>query len=373
MEEFNFDAFESYAKIVVIGVGGAGSNAVNQMIDAKISNIDFWVCNTDAQALSTSKAEHKFVLGSEITSGLGAGGDPEIGRLAAEASQDDIKTIVTGANIVFVAAGMGGGTGTGAAPIICKIAKDAGALTVAIVTRPFGFEGKRRIVNAVEGISKLKENVDAYIIVSNDKCMLLNGGRSTADGFKDANKVLMQSVKTITDLITIPGLINLDFKDVKNVLSNKGLALIGYGYGKGEKKAVEAATAAISSPLAETSITGAKSALINITIGKEVTMFDIQDAVTYITEASGSNANIILGVQQNDELKDEMFVAVVATEFDEETLKNDIETQTRIISPSLDNTKLEIEADDPSNIIPKFMREESDTDNYEVNEEVKND
>lgn len=354
MEEFNFDAFESYAKIVVIGVGGAGNNAVNRMIDERIQNIDFWVCNTDAQALGTSKAEHKLVLGPRFTRGLGAGGDPEVGRKAAEDSLDDIKEIVSGADMVFIAAGMGGGTGTGAAPLIAKVAKDAGALTIAIVTRPFLMEGETRKVKAVEGIQELKENVDSMVIISNDKLMMMKGGFSYGIGFEAADNVLAQTVKTITDLITIPGKINLDFNDIKNLLKDKGLALIGFGQGSGEKKAIDAATDAINSPLIEASISGARSAIINITCGQDVTMFDIQDAVQYITEATGSNLNITLGVQQNSEINDSMFLSIIATDFEEEY--QDLEVPTRTQFKPIVDDNLTDEMDEES-ILPSFIKE----------------
>ena len=318
MDDFELDAFESYAKIVVIGVGGAGSNAVNQMLEEKIANIEFWVFNTDAQALATSKAENRLVLGRQTTRGLGAGGDPQVGREAALDSVDDIKRVIEGANMVFIAAGMGGGTGTGAAPVVAKLAKDAGALTVAIVTRPFTFEGNSRKVKAVEGITELKSAVDSIIIVSNDKLMFMNGSRPISEAFNESDKVLAQSVKTITDLILLPGLINLDFADVRSTLKDKGVALIGFGMGSGEHKAEEASSSAIASPLLEASVKGAHSAIINITGGKSVTLDEAQEAVNYITEAAGNNVNIIFGVQQNPELKDQMLISVIATEFDEE-------------------------------------------------------
>lgn len=318
MDDFELDAFESYAKIVVIGVGGAGSNAVNQMLEEKIANIEFWVFNTDAQALATSKAENRLVLGRQITRGLGAGGDPQVGREAALDSVDDIKRVIEGANMVFIAAGMGGGTGTGAAPVVAKLAKDAGALTVAIVTRPFTFEGNSRKVKAVEGITELKSAVDSIIIVSNDKLMFMNGSRPISEAFNESDKVLAQSVKTITDLILLPGLINLDFADVRSTLKDKGVALIGFGMGSGEHKAEEASSSAIASPLLEASVKGAHSAIINITGGKSVTLDEAQEAVNYITEAAGNNVNIIFGVQQNPELNDQMLISVIATEFDEE-------------------------------------------------------
>ena len=318
MDDFQLDAFESYAKIVVIGVGGAGSNAVNQMLEEKIANIEFWVFNTDAQALATSKAENRLVLGRQTTRGLGAGGDPQVGREAALDSVDDIKRVIEGANMVFIAAGMGGGTGTGAAPVVAKLAKDAGALTVAIVTRPFTFEGNSRKVKAVEGITELKSAVDSIIIVSNDKLMFMNGSRPISEAFNESDKVLAQSVKTITDLILLPGLINLDFADVRSTLKDKGVALIGFGMGSGEHKAEEASSSAIASPLLEASVKGAHSAIINITGGKSVTLDEAQEAVNYITEAAGNNVNIIFGVQQNPELNDQMLISVIATEFDEE-------------------------------------------------------
>ena len=318
MDDFELDAFESYAKIVVIGVGGAGSNAVNQMLEEKIANIEFWVFNTDAQALATSKAENRLVLGRQTTRGLGAGGDPQVGREAALDSVDDIKRVIEGANMVFIAAGMGGGTGTGAAPVVAKLAKDAGALTVAIVTRPFTFEGNSRKVKAVEGITELKSAVDSIIIVSNDKLMFMNGSRPISEAFNESDKVLAQSVKTITDLILLPGLINLDFADVRSTLKDKGVALIGFGMGSGEHKAEESSSSAIASPLLEASVKGAHSAIINITGGKSVTLDEAQEAVNYITEAAGNNVNIIFGVQQNPELNDQMLISVIATEFDEE-------------------------------------------------------
>ena len=316
MEEFNLDAFESYAKIVVIGCGGGGSNAVNQMVEEHMRGVSFWVCNTDAQALATSKAEHRLVLGREVTNGLGAGGDPEVGRAAAESSKEDLYEIIQGANMVFIAAGMGGGTGTGAAPIIAQVARECGALTIAIVTRPFSFEGEKRRKNAVNGINALKENVDAMIIVSNDKLMMMNGTRPIGEAFAESDRVLAQSVKTITDLIVVPGVINLDFADVKSTLKDRGLALIGFGMGSGPKKANDAASSALLSPLLEASIHGAHSIIANVTCGNNVSLDDVKEAIDYITSASGINPNIIFGVQENPELNDQMLISIVATEFD---------------------------------------------------------
>jgi len=314
----NLDAFESYVKILVIGVGGGGSNAVNEMVDDELKSIDFWVFNTDAQALATSKSPNRLVLGEEVTKGLGAGGDPKVGATAAEASSEKITDIIKDYDMVFIACGEGGGTGTGAAPVIAKIAMDLGALTVAIVTRPFTFEGSSRLKKATAGISELKDNVDSLIIVSNDKLMFMNGKRALKDAFNESDKVLAQSVKTITDLILLPGVINLDFADVRNTLQSKGLAMIGFGMGKGESKARDAATAAISSPLLEASIKGAKSAIVNITGGDGVTLNEAQEAVQYITEVAGGDVNIIFGVQTNPQFEDTMLVSVIATEFDED-------------------------------------------------------
>jgi cell division protein FtsZ len=315
----NLDAFESYVKILVIGVGGGGSNAVNEMVEDGLKNIDFWVFNTDAQALATSKSPNRLILGESVTKGLGAGGDPNVGKAAAEGSLDKIKEIIKGYDMVFIAAGEGGGTGTGAAPVVAKEAKSMGALTVAIVTRPFTFEGPSRIKKATAGIAQLKENVDSLIIVSNDKLMFMNGKTPIKEAFNESDKVLAQSVKTITDLILLPGIINLDFADVRNTLKDKGLALIGFGTATGPNKAKEAANAAIASPLLEASIKGAKSAIINITGGDGVTLNEAQEAVRYITEVAGGNVNIIFGVQMNPEFDDMMLVSVIATEFDDDT------------------------------------------------------
>ena len=325
------------ALIKVVGVGGGGGNAVNHMVANMVqqefngnflgeSAIDseehckivFYAVNTDAQALRKSQVQQTVQIGGATTKGLGAGANPNVGRKAAEDDQEEIRKMLEGADMVFIAAGMGGGTGTGAAPVVAKLAKDAGALTVAIVTRPFTFEGNSRKVKAVEGITELKSAVDSIIIVSNDKLMFMNGSRPISEAFNESDKVLAQSVKTITDLILLPGLINLDFADVRSTLKDKGVALIGFGMGSGEHKAEEASSSAIASPLLEASVKGAHSAIINITGGKSVTLDEAQEAVNYITEAAGNNVNIIFGVQQNPELNDQMLISVIATEFDEE-------------------------------------------------------
>ena len=354
MEEFNLDAFESYAKIVVIGCGGGGSNAVNQMVEEHMRGVSFWVCNTDAQALATSKAEHRLVLGREVTNGLGAGGDPEVGRIAAESSKEDLYEIIQGANMVFIAAGMGGGTGTGAAPIVAQVARECGALTIAIVTRPFSFEGEKRRKNAINGINALKDNVDAMIIVSNDKLMMMNGTRPIGEAFAESDRVLAQSVKTITDLIVVPGVINLDFADVKNTLKDRGLALIGFGMGSGPKKASDAASSALLSPLLEASIHGAHSIIANVTCGNNVSLDDVKEAIDYITSASGINPNIIFGVQENPELNDQMLISIVATEFDNDFdpfAEAPVAPQT-IVNSNSDN---EEDEEEEESILPSFL------------------
>ena len=318
MQNYNLDNFEPAAKIVVIGVGGAGNNAVNRMIDEDIANVEFWVANTDKQALSTSKSPNRLILGNDITGGLGAGGEPEIGEAAAEASIEDIKEIVKDANMVFVAAGMGGGTGTGAAPVVARIAKDAGALVVAIVTRPFTFEGKKRVVNSISGLNKLRSNVDAIIVVSNDKLLMTAGNSSIADAFSESDKVLAKSVRTVVDLILLPAVINLDFADVRNTLKDAGVSMIGFGYGSGPNRAKDAANEALNSPLLEASISGARRAIVAVTCGRNVSLYDAQDTVNLLINASGHDVDVKFGVAINDQLNDEILVSVIASDFEEE-------------------------------------------------------
>ncbi len=318
MENYDLDNFEPAAKIVVIGVGGAGNNAVNRMIDEDIQNVEFFVANTDKQALSTSKATKRIILGESITGGLGAGGEPEIGEKAAEATSDAIREIVQGANMVFIAAGMGGGTGTGAAPVIAKIAKDAGALVVAIVTRPFTFEGKKRVVNSIDGLNKLRKNVDSIIVVSNDKLLMTSGNAPISQAFNEPDNVLAQSVKTVVNLILLPAVINLDFADVRNTLKEAGVSLIGFGMGSGNNRAKDAANAALSSPLLEASITGARRAIVSVTCGPNVSLFDAQETVNLLIDASGHDIDVKFGVAINDQLDDEILVSVIASDFEEE-------------------------------------------------------
>lgn len=323
MEEINKPVFDeeglkTNARIKVIGVGGGGSNAVNEMIKDKQDEVEYWVFNTDSQALANSPCENKLVLGRNVTKGLGAGGLPEMGRKAAEDSYEDIKIVVNGADMVFIAAGEGGGTGTGAAPIVAKASKEAGCLVLGIVTRPFTFEGKKRRSNALEGIEELNKNTDALIVVSNDKLMFNNGSMTLVNAFSASDIILASSVTTITDLILKHGIINLDFNDVKTTLEGSGLALIGIGYGEGKNKAIDAATNAINSPLLEASIKGSRSMIINITVGDDTTLDDVQYAINFITEAAGGNedndVNIIFGVQMDEKLHGKMKVAIIATD-----------------------------------------------------------
>lgn len=360
MDGTELDNFEPVARIIVIGVGGAGNNAVNRMIDENISAIEFYVANTDKQALSTSKARNRLVLGNDSYKGLGAGGDPAVGESAALQSENEIRDIVRGADMVFIAAGMGGGTGTGASPVIARIAREEGALTVAIVTRPFGFEGKKRISQSVEGLSKLKENVDAIIVVSNDKLLMMNGQCPVSEAFSESDKVLAQSVKTVTDLILMPAVINLDFADVNNTLRNAGIALIGFGMGSGPNKAQEAATSAIASPLLEVSIQGARSAIISVTCGTNVSLYEAQEAANNIMEAAGGNLDMKFGVSINPELADQMLVSVIATDFAEEydfTSVPNVQpiAPKPVVEEKVEETKEE-EIDEEESILPNFLK-----------------
>ncbi len=303
------------AKILVIGVGGAGCNAVNRMIEDGVSDVTFCTANTDAQALSLSKAPIRILLGKELTHGLGAGGQPEVGKEAAEKTLPVLKKLMADQDMVFVAAGMGGGTGTGGAPVIAKAAHDGGALTVAVVTKPFNFEGKLRMTHAAQGISELSHCVDSFIVVSNDKLMLTHGDMSSMEAFAESDRTLSRTVSTISDLINKPGYINLDFADVKSTLKGSGLSVIGFGQASGENKIQEAVRKAISSPLLEASVKGAGKLLVNITNSKEVSMKDVGKTVDFINETSGKTDNVIFGAMYDPSLKDTIRVAVIATAF----------------------------------------------------------
>ena len=319
-----FQTYESVAKIKIIGVGGAGNNAVNCMVSDNVIGCEFYVLNTDAQVLNCSKAENRVVLGKTTTKGLGAGANPAVGLQAALESEDEIREIVKDTDMVFIAAGMGGGTGTGAAPVVARVAKECGALVIGIVTRPFTFEGKVRMSNALSGIEELKKYVDTLITISNDRILQLIGNLPLRQSFQEADNVLKRSVQAITDLIAMPALINLDFADVRTLLLNKGAAMIGFGVGNGPNRAQEAAAKAISSPLLENSITGARSAIIAITGGKNSTLYDFTDAVNHIQNAAGNDINIIFGASINENLEDELQVTVIATDFDENIAAQEI-------------------------------------------------
>ena len=359
----DLDNYEAVARIVVIGVGGAGNNAVNRMIDEDISSVEFYVANTDRQALSTSKARNRLVLGEELTGGLGAGGEPSVGKAAAEASIEDIRNIVRGANMVFIAAGMGGGTGTGAAPVIARIAKEEGALTVAIVTRPFTFEGKKRIANSVEGLNELKAAVDSIIIVSNDKLLMVSGTQPISEAFAESDRVLAQSVKTVTDLILMPAVINLDFADVRNTLKDSGIALIGFGMGAGANKSVEAAQNAINSPLLEASINGARRAICAVTCGTQVSLYEAQETVDRIIEAAGNTIDIKFGVSINPQLTDQILVSVIASDFTEDfdfTVVPTYEKPTFLNHPQPAMSEAKEQVNEPNEIKESEANEEGD-------------
>lgn len=318
MLEFDTN-IDQLANIKVIGVGGGGNNAVNRMIEHGVQGVEFIAVNTDAQALKLSKAEIKLQIGSKLTRGLGAGANPEIGKKAAEESREQIEEVVRGADMVFVTAGMGGGTGTGAAPVISQIAKDLGALTVGVVTRPFSFEGKKRQTQAISGIAAMKEAVDTLIVIPNDKLLqIVDKSTPMLEAFREADNVLRQGVQGISDLIATPGLINLDFADVKTIMSNKGSALMGIGIASGENRATEAAKKAISSPLLETSIDGAKGVIMNITGGTNLSLFEVQEAADIVASASDEEVNMIFGSVINENLNDEIIVTVIATGFSDD-------------------------------------------------------
>lgn len=305
------------AKIKVFGAGGGGCNAVNRMIEKGVQGVEFYVVNTDKQVLDASRAEHKIQIGEHITGGRGAGSNPEVGREAALESKNEIEDAIRGADMVFIACGLGGGTGTGAAPVIAEIAQDLGALTVGIVTKPFRFEGKRRMEHALVGLEELRKHVDTLIVIPNDRLRdIIDKTTRFEDAFIEVDNVLHRGVQSISDLIAVTGIINLDFADVKTVMENSGTALIGIGMGVGENRAVEAAEQAVSSALLETTIEGATDAIINVTGGDSLTLFEVEDAVETIRSAANNDINIIFGAIPNANLTDEVIVTVIATGFD---------------------------------------------------------
>jgi cell division protein FtsZ len=304
------------AVIKVVGVGGGGSNAVNRMVDAGLSGVDFIAANTDAQALLVVDADMKIHIGAEATRGLGAGADPDVGKAAATESRDELKDALKGADMVFVTAGEGGGTGTGGAPIVAEIARELGALTVGVVTRPFGFEGRKRADQAMMGIEELRDNVDTLIVIENDRLLQVVEKRtSIVDAFRMADDILRQGVQGITDLITVPGIVNLDFADVRAIMSDAGSALMGIGTASGENRAAEAAQTAVSSPLLESSIEGATGILLNISGPSDMGLFEVNEAAEVVTGAADQNANVIFGAVIDEALKDGVRVTVIATGF----------------------------------------------------------
>ena len=312
MLEIKTNESEAAARIIVVGVGGGGNNAVNRMIDEQIAGVEFIAVNTDKQALQLCKAPTLMQIGEKLTKGLGAGAQPEVGEKAAEESAEEISAALKGADMVFVTCGMGGGTGTGAAPVVARIAKEQGALTVAVVTKPFRFESRTRMANALAGIDKLKENVDTMIVIPNDKLLEVVDRRTTMpEALKKADEVLQQGIQGITDLINVPSLINLDFADIQTVMKDKGIAHIGIGEGRGDDKALEAVKQAVASPLLETTIQGASHVIINIS--GDITLMDASDAADYVQELTGENANIIFGAMYDDTRSDEATITVIAT------------------------------------------------------------
>jgi len=303
---------DTSAKIIVIGVGGAGNNAVNRMIDESIGGVEFVGVNTDKQALTLCKAPTLIQIGEKLTKGLGAGAQPEVGEKAAEESVEELSAAIKGADMVFVTCGMGGGTGTGAAPVVAKIAKEQGILTVGVVTKPFKFEAKQRMTNAISGIERLRDNVDTLIVIPNDKLLEIVDRRTTMpDALKKADEVLQQAVQGITDLINLPALINLDFADVSTVMKDKGMAHIGIGSAKGDDKAIEAVKLAVASPLLETTINGASHVIINIS--GDISLMDANDAASYVQDLAGDEANIIFGAKYDESMTDEATITVIAT------------------------------------------------------------
>ena len=344
--------YNQIARIKVFGIGGAGCNAVARMVREGVQGVEFYVCNTDIQVLDSSPCANKIVLGKD---GLGAGGNPENGRKAALETEEEIRRAMEGSDMIFLTCGLGGGTGTGAIPVFAKIAKDLGALSVAVVTKPFTFEGRRRANYADGGLKELKEYIDSLIIVSNDRLLEIIGHIPFEQAFQEADNILRQSVQTITDLIAVPALINLDFADVKSIMENQGQALIGIGMAEGDNKAQEAAARAVASPLLEGDIRGARNAIVNVTGGTGMTLYDSSEVIDFIRESSGTDIDIIYGVAVNDKLGDAIIVTIIATGFDDITEVSTPEVETRpafdINSPVVE----EVDEDADSNI-PQFFR-----------------
>lgn len=337
MLDFDVDV-QQFAQIKVIGCGGGGNNAVNRMIVEGLKNVEFIAINTDKQALMLSQASQKIQIGDKLTKGLGAGANPEIGKKAAEESKEEISEAIKGADMVFITAGMGGGTGTGAAPVIAEIAKSMGILTVGVVTKPFPFEGRKRMLHAEMGINTLKERVDTLVTIPNERLLSIVDKKTTLmDSFKLADDVLRQGVQGISDLITIPGLVNLDFADVRTIMIDKGLAHMGVGRGSGDNRAQEAAKQAISSPLLETSIVGATGVLLNITGGNDLGLLEINEAAEIVQEAADPDANIIFGAVIDESLKEELRITVIATGFETDRIQKMEQEKSDVEKPLREN------------------------------------
>jgi cell division protein FtsZ len=362
---------DNSARIKVIGVGGGGGNAVNTMISYSLKGVDFIIANTDAQALGASSSPNKIQIGMEITKGLGAGSNPEIGRKSALESRDQIQKYLEGADMIFITAGLGGGTGTGAAPIIAEMARESSALTVAVVTKPFQFEGKKRNTQAEDGIEQLRDVVDTLIVVPNQRLLSLGGRNlSLLDSFKKADDILYQAVKGISDLIMVPGLINLDFADVKNIMSSMGMALMGTGTASGENRAVEAAQKAISSPLLEdNTIQGARGILLNITGGSDLSLYEVNEASSLIQAEAHEDANIIFGTVIDETMGDEIRITVIATGFDDGIKKKQVPANTggfRLENLATPAYVRRGKSRDNANVVTMGISEESDTVDMEI-------
>ena len=365
-------AMDQLAKIKVVGIGGGGGNAVNRMIESGVKGVEFIVANTDLQVLNNSKAEHKIQLGAKLTDGLGAGANPETGKEAALESKKEIEEALDGADMVFITSGMGGGTGSGAAPIVAEIAQGLGALTVAIVTKPFTFEGRRRMVNAEKGIEELKKHVDTLIVIPNDRLReIIDKSTPMLDAFLEVDNVLRRGVQSISDLIAVVGLVNLDFADVKAVMENSGNAIIGIGIGMGEERAIEAARQAVSSPLLETSIEGATDAIVNITGGNNLTLFEAEQAAEVVRASAKTDINTIFGSVINENLTDEVIVTVIATGFEKgykDTQAKEVAVPKTAEAPQAaeevptprPNINYTVEDDEDEDLIlPSFLREKN--------------
>ena len=351
---------DQIAKIKVIGVGGGGCNAVNRMIESGVGGVEFVVANTDLQVLNVNKAPTKLQIGKNLTDGLGAGANPEVGREAALESKQEIEEALAGSDMVFVTCGLGGGTGTGAAPVVAEIAQNEGALTVAIVTKPFKFEGRKRMEQAEVGLEELKKHVDTIIVIPNDNLRdIIDRQTTMMDAFKEVDNVLRRGVQSISDLIAVSGLVNLDFADVKTVMQNRGSAIIGIGIGVGEDRAIKAAKDAVSSPLLENTIEGAKDAIINITGGNSLTLFEAEDAAEVVRNSANTDINTIFGAVINENLNDEVIVTVIATGFDDDRAGSN-NSDASVVSPIENPVSNDADDEDDGFDIPPFIRNRDD-------------